>query len=131
MQLKCSVEGRRMYLFRSDISSCLESTEIWHAYCLCVKKKILFEKAVEYGPNCAKIHFPLSVSVSKHCRISILENCACVCLTALDEGGGGGGRSFKSVFEALFPRLWKKKTGTFFDAQRVGMPNFSGFRATK
>ena len=47
---------------------------------------------------------------------------ACVCFTPL-EGG-----AFKSVFEALFPRLWKKK-GHFF-TKSVGMPNFSRFRAT-
>ena len=32
-------------------------------------------------------------------------------------GGGGGGGFIKSVFEASFPRLWKKNTGTFFDTK--------------
>ena len=32
-----------------------------------------------------------------------------------------------NVFEALFPRLWKKDTGTFFDTKRISMANFSGF----
>ena len=27
---------------------------------------------------------------------------------------GGGGWTFKNVFEALFPRLWKKAQGHFF-----------------
>ena len=41
--------------------------------------------------------------------------------------GGGGGGTFKNVFEALLPRLWKKNTGTFFNTKRVDMPNFSRF----
>ena len=54
---------------------------------------------------------PPSLSVSKQCRISILEsqNTLRVCFTLL-EGGGGGGGIFKNMFEALFPCLWKKYT---------------------
>ena len=46
-------------------------------------------------------------------------------------GGGGGGWTFKNVFEALFPRLWKRKNaGTFFHRKGISMPNLSGFWAT-
>ena len=55
--------------------------------------------------------------------------CVCVLRYWRVGGGGGGceigGGTFKKVFEALFPRLW-----TFFHRKRVGMANFSGFKAT-
>ena len=65
-----------------------------------------------------------------------LHACVHVCFTLLEEEeGGGGGRgsggfSRTCLHEALFPRLWKKSTGTFCNAKRVCMPNFIRFRAT-
>ena len=45
--------------------------------------------------------------------------------------GGERGKTFKNVYEALFPRLWKKKKqGQFYHRKGVGMPNLSGFWAT-
>ena len=56
-------------------------------------------------------HPPISLSVSKQRRISILEsqNTVRVCFMLL----GGGWWTFKNMFEALFPQLWKKTQGHF------------------
>ena len=49
--------------------------------------------------------------------------CMCVCY------GIGGGRDFQECLRPRFPTCGKK-TWTFFNIERVGMPNFSGFWAT-
>ena len=113
-----------------------ESAEIWHVYSFLVKKcpcgffswmqnhidKILLR------PNNVEFR-------------SLRAKTLCMCLLHYwreIEGGGGGwckkvggvGWTFKNVFEALLPHLWKKKPGTFFNTKRVDMPNFSRFGAT-
>ena len=117
-----------MYLFRCDFSSCLESTQIWHAYSFCVKTfpcVFSFKKAEKYGPHYMKIDPPPPptpppppVSVSKHCRIPIvweLKHCPCVCFTPLDraEGGGGGGLS-RACLKPRFPACEKKHGDIFW-----------------
>ena len=44
------------------------------------------------------------------------KHCACVFYAI--GGRGEGGWTFKNVFEALFPRLWKKKTQGHFLTQK-------------
>ena len=92
--MKGSVKERRMYLFWFDFSSCSESAEIWHSDSLCQKMSLCFFSRKQ--KNMDQItwkspppHWPLE-----------------------GVGGGGEGRrgwTFKSEFEASFPRLWKKK----------------------
>ena len=135
------------WLFRSDFPSCSKSAEM---STLCVLKNVpvfFFKNAETSGQNRIKFNpppppppSPPSLSVSKHRRISIFEgqNTVHVSFTLLDgdwgegvRGGRGEGWTFMNVFEALLPRLWKKKTtGTFFNTKRVDMPNFSRFGAT-
>ena len=87
---------------------------------LCVLKNVpvgfFFKNAETSGQNCVKFPPPPppSLSISKQRRISIFEgqNTVHVSFTLLVGdwgGGGGGGATFKNVFEALLPRLWKKK----------------------
>ena len=81
-----------------------------------------FKNAEKYGQNCI-IFTPPSLSVSKQRRISILEsqNTVRVSFTLLIGGGGAtraGGWTFKNVYEALFPRLWKKKCRDIFSQKR-------------
>ena len=45
-------------------------------------------------------------------------------------GRGGGGVDFRVIWSIFFCFLEKKPTGTFFNTKRIGMSNFSGFRAT-
>ena len=40
------------------------------------------------------------------------------------EKGGGEGWTFKNVFEALFPRLWKKKRRDIFSQKRSRQAKF-------
>ena len=66
---------------------------------------------------------------------SLRAKILCVCLLHYWWGGGGcekgGGWTFKNVFEAWFPRLWKKKLqGHLFHRKGMGIPNFSGFWGT-
>ena len=60
---------------------------------------------------------PPSLSISKQRRISIFEgqNTVHVSYTLLEGDWGGGGWTFKNVFEALLPCSWKKNTGTLFN----------------
>ena len=78
---------------------------------------VFFSKAEKHGPNCTKPALP---PPSPCVRLQTeLKHCACVCFTPLEGGGGkqkgglGVGWTFKRVFEALFPRLWKKTQGHF------------------
>ena len=76
---------------------------------------------------------PLSLPISKLYRISILENwnTVCVCLRHSHhwrEGEGEGGGLSWMCLKPCFPACGKK-CGDVFQI-RVGIPNFSGFRAT-
>ena len=90
---------------------------------------VLRNVPVSFFKNTEKLHPilppppPPPLSIFKQCRISILEsqNTVCVSFTLFEGWGGGdarrvggGGWTFKNVFEALFPRLWKKIQGHFF-----------------
>ena len=90
---------------------------IFHAYSFCVKKCPCVFFFQESRKIWTKLHEtlpppppppppPSPVSVSKH-----LEG---VGKRAEVGGGGGGGWTFKSEFEALFPRLWKKEPRDIF-----------------
>ena len=54
-----------------------------------------------------------SLSVSKQCRISILDS-VCVCVCVCVGGGGGGGLDFQEhVEKPCFPACGKKTPGHF------------------
>ena len=138
------MEGRRKYLFRCDFSSCSESTEIWHADSFCVKKCpcVFFNKRGNEASNMLlKVHTtpsapppppPSSSTVVKH------THAQCFCFQRSKsynvwrrtQGERGGGVDFRVIWSLLFCLL-KKNIGTFFNTKRIGMPNFSGFRATR
>ena len=83
-----------------------------------------FKNAETYGQNCIKFNPPSLCPFLNNVEFSSLKaKTLCMCW------GGGGGWTFKNVFEALLPCLWKK-TGTFFNTKRVDMSNFSRFGAT-
>ena len=120
--------GRHMYLFRSDFSSCLESTEIWHADSFCV----FFKKAEKYRPNFVKIHPPLCPSPNIVGFQPLRTKTLCMCVFMPLEGGGGrgGGGGGGQKEGVAFQELVWSLVSPLFDTKRVGMPNFSGFQAT-
>ena len=98
-----------MYLFHCNFSSCSESAEISHADSFCVK--IFFKQAEKYVQNSTT---PLSLSVSKQCRILRTKTlCMCVLTVFPPLGERGGGLSW-TCLKPCFPACGKKKTGTFF-----------------
>ena len=136
-----SEQAGPMWLFRSDFPSCSESAEIWHVYStLFVLKNVhvffqasrkIWTKLREMQPPPPLCPSPNNIGFRSlraktlHVFFMLLEG---------DGGEGGlwegqGGRwTFKIVFEAVFPRLWKE-TKTFFHRKGVSMPNFSRFWA--
>ena len=118
IQLKGSVKQRRTvpYPFHFDFSSCSESTEIWHAYSFCVKNVPVFSfsrRQKKMDQIARKSPPPLCPSPNIAGFRSLRTKTLCMCVFyAIGVGGGGGGAeggwTFKNVFEASFPRLWKK-----------------------
>ena len=141
-QLSSSVQAAPKWRFRSDFPSCPESAEIWHVYSFCVKKCpcFFFHK---WGSNASTPPppppppppLPLCSSPNNVKFRSLRAKTLCMCLLRYwrEIEGGGGGWTFKNVFEALLSNLatcGKKNTGTFLNTKRVDMPNFSWFGAT-
>ena len=114
--------GGRMYLFRCDFSSCSGSAEIGHANSFCVKKCPCVFCLHKWGNEASNtlLEAPLPPPPPSSGVIEILQ-----CLETDTEGGG----DFCAIWSIFFCLL-DKKTRTFFNTKRVGMPNFSGFRAT-
>ena len=97
-----------MYLFHCNFSSCSESAEISHADSFCVK--IFFKQAEKYVQNSTT---PLSLSVSKQCRILRTKTlCMCVLTVFPPLGERGGGLSW-TCLKPCFPACGKKKQGHF------------------
>ena len=110
---------------------------------LFVLKGAIFSRMQKIWKKLCQIHpppppaLPLCSSRNNVEFRSLRAKTLCMCLLRywreIEGGGGGGGGgwwTFKNVFEALPPCLWKKNTGTFFNTKRVDMPNFSWFGAT-
>ena len=105
---------------------CTYFIAIFHAYSFCVKKCpcYFFKKAEKYGPNYTKIHPPPPLPLCPYPNIVGFRSLRTLCMCVFydigggegQKGGGGGGEvrwTFKSEFQASFPRLWKKKPGHF------------------
>ena len=81
------MEGRCMYLFHCEFSSCSESTEIWHANSFCFKKMSLCffsRRQINMEKIARKSNTPsLSLSICQS------QNTVHVCFTLLVGGSGG------------------------------------------
>ena len=73
-QLKGSVKERRMCTdFIAIFQGAQNLLKLAMLTLFVYKKPLFFKQAETYGQNCVNVS-PLSLSVSKQCRISILEN---------------------------------------------------------
>ena len=107
-----SVEGRRMYLFHCDFSSCSES-EIWHAHSFSVKKCtfVFFSQAGKQGfkhalesPPPLLLHPPSNGVKHTHAQ----------CFTSQRLKYGHRGRvDFYEIWSIVFCLLEKRKLGHF------------------
>ena len=118
------MEGRSMYLFRSNFLSCLESTEIWHAYSFCVKRcPCFFFKKAENMDQIARKSTPpplplcLSPNIVGFRLLRTTTLCMCV-FYAIGGGGGGGGRREvdlqERVWSLIYPLVQKKQRDIFW-----------------
>ena len=103
---------------------------------LFVLRNVPFSRMQKHGQKWVKFNpppLPLCLSPN-NVEFRSLRACVFYAIGGRLRGGGvqegGGGWTFKNVFEALLPCLWKKPTGTFFNTKKVDMPNFSWFGAT-
>ena len=119
------IEGfRGMYLFRCNFSSCSESTEIWHADSFVLLKcPCFFSRRHKNMDKIARSSTPPSLCPSpNNVGFRFLRaKTPCVCVI-LEEGGVV---DFQECVWSLVYPLVEKKSGTFFNTKRVGMPNFN------